>query len=54
MASSFHQAAVEGDQNQRHWNQKWAAGPHKIKMTQRSKEQGRQAEGGGAGNQPEQ
>ena len=43
MASSFHQAAVEGDQNQRHWNQKWAAGPHKIKTTQRSKEQGRQA-----------
>jgi len=52
------------------WNQKWAAGPHKSKTTQRSKLQVHksepselrwehpqvkaQAEGGGAGKQPEQ
>jgi len=35
---SLHQAAVEGDQNQ-----KWAAGPHKSKTTQRSKCQVRKA-----------
>ena len=37
-ASSLHQAAVEGDQNQ-----KWTAGPHKSKTTQRSKCQVRKA-----------
>ena len=35
---SLHQGAVEGDQNQ-----KWAAGPHKSKTTQRSKCQVRKA-----------